>query len=579
MAITEELLILIRSVGALATAGEVEKVSGAVTKSGESAKKASKEHLGFKSALGSLKSIALQTAGIAGVGALTVGIGQAVKAAEDMQAANATLGQAIRNNVRFPARDATEQMDKFAESLALKGGYAPVEAIQSMSRLLTVTQDTGKAQKDLALASNIARGAHIDLTRATRAVMMVEGGRTTGLGRMGIFLKQVHTAQDQLAAARGKHTAAEKEAAKVQDQNATRVQAMTVLWQKYGHTTDAYSKTAAGSISNLRNTVDVLEERLGRALLPTITVVVAAISHFVEQMMDGVGTGGQVVHIVEQIALALKDAYNWLKPIAPVLAVVTAAWLGYKVAMIVSTVATNVMAAAQAALNIVMDANPILLVAAALAVLVAGLLLAYKHVKWFHQAVDAMGRAAVTAFRWVKQAAVDAFNWIKRNWPLLAGVLFGPIGLAVAEIIKHFDTIKKIPGQIVHAFQSVGNAIANAIVWPFKWAFGWVKRHLPSFHTHHIGPIPIPLPSFPGLAAGGITPYTGAFVVGERGPELVTLPKGASVAPNQGGGSMNELITLLKELIQQERQLVVAVDGRPLAKVMMRQGLLQQSLS
>ena len=40
---------------------------------------------------------------------------------------------------------------------------------------------------------------------------------------------------------------------------------------------------------------------------------------------------------------------------------------------------------------------------------------------------------------WIKQAASDVWDWIKTNWPLLLGILTGPFGLAVLEIVRHWN--------------------------------------------------------------------------------------------------------------------------------------------
>lgn len=42
-----------------------------------------------------------------------------------------------------------------------------------------------------------------------------------------------------------------------------------------------------------------------------------------------------------------------------------------------------------------------------------------------------------------------------------------------------------------------------------------------------------------GLATGGTITRSGAFLVGERGPELVNLPKGSAVTPNGGGNTIH----------------------------------------
>ena len=622
--VTEELLILIKSIGGIGAARDVDQVAAASRRSGAEARAATKEHLGFKSALGSLKGIALQTAGIAGIGGLAVGVGAAVKSAQAFQVQNARLGVAIKNNVRFPARDATEQLDKFAESLAMKGGFAPTDALQSMARLLGVTRDVGRTQRDLSLASNIARGTHVDLGRATRAVMMVEAGRTTGLARMGIFLKQSKAAEDALTASKGKHTAAEKEAAKAQDQTATRISGMTQLWQKFGGQTAAYSKTASGSISNLRNTVEILGQKLGSKLLPIITTVVQALSQFVSQMMEGRGVGGQVVDIVGRLVGVFKDLYTWLKPLWPVLAGIVVVWAAWNVQLAITatfawivgfykdlTIALEALklgqagvAAAQLGLNVAFLASPVFWIVAAIVALVVVFVLLWTHVKgfrdfwkdawkWIKQAakdvVDWLtvawrqmtqwiSNAASNASRWITNAFHNVIQWFKSNWPYLLGALTGPFGLAAAWIYKHWSQVKKLPQEIAKAFMDAASAIANAIVWPFKWAFNWVKQHLPTFHTHHIGPIPIPLPSFPGLAGGGVTPYGGAFVVGERGPELVTLPQGASVSSQDDLKQTNQLLRELIAAVQQNSNALI-VDGKVLAQSVMRQGLLQSSRS
>lgn len=85
--------------------------------------------------------------------------------------------------------------------------------------------------------------------------------------------------------------------------------------------------------------------------------------------------------------------------------------------------ATKIMAAAQAAMNVVMDANPIGVVVIALAALAAGLIYAYKHSATFRRIVD------------------DTFRWIKSHWPLLVAILGGPIGAVVVLIIKHWKQI------------------------------------------------------------------------------------------------------------------------------------------
>jgi phage-related protein len=86
---------------------------------------------------------------------------------------------------------------------------------------------------------------------------------------------------------------------------------------------------------------------------------------------------------------------------------------------------------------------------------------------------DKITKALVKAWEWVRDTVIGGakyvFNWVKRNWPLLLGILTGPIGLAVALIAKNWDAITKgakdawdkIVGTIEDAFTGVGKWLSS----------------------------------------------------------------------------------------------------------------------
>lgn len=160
------------------------------------------------------------------------------------------------------------------------------------------------------------------------------------------------------------------------------------------------------------------------------------------------------------------------------------AWtLGTKAWAVVAKIATGVTKAwaiVQAAFNLVMSLNPIVLVVLAIAGLVAIIILAYKHSDTFRRIVQ-------TAFRAVQAAAAFAWNWIKKNWPLLLAVITGPIGVAVLIIVRHWDTIKRTAGALWEGLKSVFRLGVAAVVDVFLGmvgvivhaaasAFGWVPK-------------------------------------------------------------------------------------------------------
>lgn len=70
----------------------------------------------------------------------------------------------------------------------------------------------------------------------------------------------------------------------------------------------------------------------------------------------------------------------------------------YKTVTLVAAAATKAFSIAQTALDVAMDANPIGLVVIAVTALVGGLILAYKHIKPFREAVDRLGASLKRAF-------------------------------------------------------------------------------------------------------------------------------------------------------------------------------------
>jgi hypothetical protein len=120
-------------------------------------------------------------------------------------------------------------------------------------------------------------------------------------------------------------------------------------------------------------------------------------------------------------------------------------------------------------------------------------------------------------------------RWFKQNWlQALALVLAGPFGLAAAEIYKHFGAIKQFALQVVAAIKQ---AIQELVSWvgtlPHK--IGQLLGRIPGVHAISKGVGAIG--SLFGAAEGGTVTSPGALLVGERGPELVTLPAAASVVP------------------------------------------------
>lgn len=248
----------------------------------------------------------------------------------------------------------------------------------------------------------------------------------------------------------------------------------------------------------------------------------------------------------------------------------TAAWVANAAAQVASKVASLAMVgvslvvraataawtAVQWLLNAAFLANPITWIVLAVVALVAAIVLAYKNSETFRNIVQKVGQIAAAAFGWIVDAVKKVgewigkvFGWVRDNWSKIGLILTGPIGWAVKWITGNWDKVmgffKAIPGKLGELFKGV----VNAITFPFRTAFNAISKLWNSTIGKLAWTIPdwVPgvggktiaapkLPELQGLATGGTVTRAGAFLVGEAGPEVVTLPAGAAVTPNGGGG-------------------------------------------
>jgi hypothetical protein len=165
---------------------------------------------------------------------------------------------------------------------------------------------------------------------------------------------------------------------------------------------------------------------------------------------------------------------------------VTDAWKGivkFAAAAEGATIAETIAAAATRAWGLAMDALP--WVALAAAVVAAALLIIKYHTQIWH--------FMIRVWNDILQIIAGVWGWVKTHWPLLLGILTGPVGLAILWIVQHFGAItgavKTVLGAVKTAWDAAWNTLKAAFrVWvvdgiltPLGWiihgaaaAFGWV---------------------------------------------------------------------------------------------------------
>ena len=176
----------------------------------------------------------------------------------------------------------------------------------------------------------------------------------------------------------------------------------------------------------------------------------------------------EAIQLAKNLAII---AYTYIK-IGVQAAIATVKIVAQKVAQIAVTAATKAWAAAQWLLNAALTANPIGVVIAAVAALVAGIIVAYKKVGWFHDAVDAAFKGIAAVGKWLWENVLQPiFEKLKKAWQgvwLSIQYAWDKIGKPLFELIKVYINIwvaiiKTYIGVWVAVIQAAWDAIK--LVW------------------------------------------------------------------------------------------------------------------
>jgi hypothetical protein len=369
-------------------------------------------------------------------------VGKAISFGKDAFAAAeeaAKIGkqtEAVLASTGAAAGVTAEQVNKLADSIAAKTGVDDEAIVSAQNLLLTFTgikNGVGEQEKifDRTTKAAVDMAAALGGDVASKAQLLgkalndpAEG--LSKLTRLGVTFTDAQQEQIKAMSAAGDTAAAQ---ALILDE----------LGKKFGGSAEAQATGSAKAKVAIGN----LQETIGALLIPVVEKVSVLLAAAAVILQDVIGwfQRHQAIAITLGAALAL---------IVTALVAYAAAVKLVGIYTKVVTVATKLWAAAQWLLNAAMSANPIALVVIALAALVAGVVLAYKHFEPFREVVDAVASALTDGLG-------AALSWVTDT--LLPGLADG------------LDAV-------VGFFTGLPGAIADAVTGAAQWLYGLGEKIL-----------------------------------------------------------------------------------------------------
>ncbi|ORL83897.1 phage tail tape measure protein [Prescottella equi] len=219
-------------------------------------------------------------------------------------------------------------------------------------------------------------------------------------------------------------------------------------------------------------------------------------------------TGGLTDALADMATWVMNNA-DTLTTLAMVAAPFFGALAGYAATVKIIQIATVAWNVAQMILNGTMMLNPIGLIVAAIAGLVAAVVLIATKTTWFQTIWDTVWNAIKAAWDWVWGVLQAGFNGLMDA--------FGAVGNKVGEvkdwIVARWNDVvgfvTGLPGRISSAASGMWDGIKNAFKGAINWiiqAWNAIEFRIPGFE---VGPIKwdgftLGLPDLPLLASGGL---------------------------------------------------------------------------
>lgn len=459
------------------------------------------EGVGAKAHYALRKAAIPAAAAVAAVGYAAI---DAVKAAAEDAAAQDKLAGVLQRTTHAHA-GALASVDDFITKMSMERAIADDQLRPALAKLALGTGDLAKAQEGLALATDIAAATGKPLEAVSTALSKAYAGQYSALGKLDPTMKTLVK------------------------NGADSEEIFAKLTDRFGGAASDAANTAEGRFKSLGIALDETKESVGAALMPAIEAVLPILQRFGKWAQDHAG-------IVAALGIAI--------------AALAVSVLAVNAAMSLAAAATAIWTAAQWALNVALNANPIGIVITAIAAFVAGVIIAYNKSETFRNIVDSIGSALASVAGWFNDHVIPA------------------IGTFLSALKKAWDWIDNNAGPVLTAFKIALTAafapIFVAITGLQKlldllgsWSKG--ARSAPSFKGGGTGTDVDNNPATP-FAMGGIVTRPTFALIGEAGPEAV-IPLNRAGNMGMGSVTINVQAGLVSTPDQIGQQIIEAIQS------------------
>ena len=304
-----------------------------------------------------VKSAAVPAAAF--LGGLAAGSVAAAKAASEDERAQKILAKTLEN-ATGATRGQVAATEEWIDKQARATGIADDELRPALGRLVSATEDVGKAQELLALGMDVATASGKPLSTVTDALAKAAGGQFGSLKRLVPGLSDAAIKSGDLS------------------------QITQELSEKMGGSAATAAETSAGKIERLKVAADEFKESLGAQLLPALE---------------------KLVNMLSEIVAWAEKHPTAFKAIAIALGVVAAVLVVLNIALWATTTGLWAMAAA-------LWANPITWIVAAVIALIAVMVVLYKKNETFRNVLKGLWEVAKMTWNGIRDGIKAVWDWI-----------------------------------------------------------------------------------------------------------------------------------------------------------------------